>query len=303
VFILKEIRHLHITLHEGTYSAPTGFSTSTVLGDDVAWNPSSYSLCIVAGHTSELPSHIHASPVPFPSIPDLDPDLAHVSRFTGHNVLRLPVSNRGVTNRLPAGRSFSDVPSAPRLSTSVATSRRLMSLENQPLSITSLESAAADATQGDPDISNGSPTHTIPRLISRDSPASPRSEKWTIIPSPVVSDSAPPPIPMSTVSPTSTVNPLNSESPHSQSEDIPRAPGSPSSSPPLAHLQLVSDLDSQASVTQHDIRDVDPSAPIEAFRHSGSSAGEDPGVSESISRLEGYRRDSTRSWLRVTNVP
>jgi hypothetical protein len=236
--------------------------------------------------------------VPFPPVPDLGPDSAHMSRFTGHNALRFPASNRGATNRRRAVLSFSDVPDAPQLSMPVATTRRHMSLENQPLFVPSLDAAATGATRGGPDTSTGTPTHPIPRNISRDGLSLQKSGE-TIFPSPVVSDLAPPPIPMSIASPTTDPldPPLNLESLHAQSEDVPRAPGSPYSSPPLARLQLVSDLDSG---TQDD---VDSSAPIEAFRHSHPSVAADRGSSESTSQSGGYRRDSNRSWLRVANMP
>jgi hypothetical protein len=49
-----------------------------------------------------------------------------------------------------------DAPDAAQRSVSVVTPQRPVSLESQPLSITSLDIAPADSTQGDPDISTSS---------------------------------------------------------------------------------------------------------------------------------------------------
>jgi hypothetical protein len=296
-FILREIRHLFTTLHEDTYSPPTGFST-TLHGDDFAWDPSSYPLCNIVRHTSVPLPHIRASAVPVVAVPHLHPPPAHMPRFTGHNVPRFPTPSWGTTSRLLTEPSSSDMPDAPQYSVPV-------SLESQPLSITSLDIAAAGATPGDPDTSTSPQTHPTPRPIPRDGSASQRSEELATVP-PVVSDPAPPPIPMSTVGQTDPVDvPPNLDSPQPQSEDIPRVPGSPSSISSLARPQLTSALDPQnigTTTAQHDIRDVDPSISIEAFHQLRLSAVADPDTSGSTSRPEeDTRRESNQSSLRVTN--
>ena len=294
VFILREIRHLYVTLHEGTYSAPTAFSASTAHGDETVWHPMSYPFCNVASHTSVPLPHIHTPTVPITAAHHLNPTLAHMSNFTGHNIPHFLSPDWGTSGQLQSESSFGDVLDAPQLLVSADTSQRPVSVDSQPLSITSLDIAAAHATQGDPDTSTGSLTHPIPQPISPGGSPSQRSEELTIVPSPVVSDSAPPPIPMPTVSRTNPVpvdpppNLGSPDSPHPQSEDVPHAPGSPSLPSPSADPQLASGLDSQTigtTTAQHDPRDADSSAPIEASRHSPPSAVVDPDTSESTSDL------------------
>ena len=295
IFILREIRHVYITLHDGTYSAPTAFSSSTH-GDDSVWDPMSYPSCNIAGHASVPPSHSYASAAPF-SAPYTDPFLAHTSHFAGQNVPHFSASNWG-TDQPQVESSFGNVVDATQRSISVATSHvSLETFESQPLSTASLNRAAADTTQGDPNISTSSLTHPISQPISRDGSPSQRSEELTVTVAspPVVSDSAPPPIMMSTVSQINTVDfPPKLESPHPQSGDIFHAPGSPSLSSPFIDPQLASDLDYQiigTTTAQHDTRDANSSAPIEAFRKSRPSAVADPNISESTLRPGDYGRD------------
>ncbi|KAI0246132.1 hypothetical protein BJV78DRAFT_1158111 [Lactifluus subvellereus] len=62
VYILSEIRHIYIALHQGTDSAPTAFSASTRHSDDILHQPSSYPLCNIPGH----PSHIYEAVIGAP---------------------------------------------------------------------------------------------------------------------------------------------------------------------------------------------------------------------------------------------
>ena len=50
VEILREIRLLYISLHQGTDAAPTAFSASTGQYDRILYEPSSYPLCDIASH-------------------------------------------------------------------------------------------------------------------------------------------------------------------------------------------------------------------------------------------------------------
>jgi hypothetical protein len=52
-YILREIRHNYIALHQGTDAAPTMFSASTADHDDILSHDSSYPLCNVAGHHTD----------------------------------------------------------------------------------------------------------------------------------------------------------------------------------------------------------------------------------------------------------
>ena len=56
VFILKEIRHLYIALHQGTDAAPTEFSASTY-DNKILREPSSYPFCNLASHHPNSISH------------------------------------------------------------------------------------------------------------------------------------------------------------------------------------------------------------------------------------------------------
>jgi hypothetical protein len=52
VYLLKEIRHIYMALHQGTDSAPTAFSASTLVINRILSDPSSYPLCNIPGHAS-----------------------------------------------------------------------------------------------------------------------------------------------------------------------------------------------------------------------------------------------------------
>jgi hypothetical protein len=56
-WILAEIRHLYIALHQGTDAAPTAFSESTASYDDILFQSSSYPLCNIPGHLSHPMHH------------------------------------------------------------------------------------------------------------------------------------------------------------------------------------------------------------------------------------------------------
>ena len=59
VYILIEIRHLYIALHEGTDAAPTAFSSFTYWLDEVLYEPSSYPFCDLASHRPDSTPHVH----------------------------------------------------------------------------------------------------------------------------------------------------------------------------------------------------------------------------------------------------
>ena len=50
VNILRNVRNVYITLHQGTDAAPTAFSASIDVSDPILDQPSSYPLCKIAGH-------------------------------------------------------------------------------------------------------------------------------------------------------------------------------------------------------------------------------------------------------------
>jgi hypothetical protein len=67
VFILREIRQLYISLHQGTNAAPTAFSISTAHFDNVLRQPSSYPLCNIHSHRPN--STAHGSITDSPTVP------------------------------------------------------------------------------------------------------------------------------------------------------------------------------------------------------------------------------------------
>ncbi|KAH9057258.1 hypothetical protein EDB87DRAFT_1823780 [Lactarius vividus] len=58
-YILKPIRNVYVALHQDTEATPTQFSATTGNQDDILRRPSSYPLCNIPGHHSDLTSHIH----------------------------------------------------------------------------------------------------------------------------------------------------------------------------------------------------------------------------------------------------
>ena len=302
VFILREIRHLYIALHEDTYSPPTAFSASTAHGEDSVWDPSSYPPCNVSSHAPETPPPVHVFAAPSAVVPQTDPVSLHTSHFMGQNVPRFSASHWGTTIPLPAEPSSSDLLYAPHPFIRVTTSSRPVSVESQALSITSLDIAAADITEGNADATSSPVTHPIPRSESPDGSTSRRSEELTVVASPVVSDSAPPPISSTVIS---GPNPMdvssNIESTQPQSEDVPGTPRSSSSSP-TTHPQPASGLESQiteslgtTAAQYDDTHDVDSSTPTPGFHRPRSLTLANPDISESTPLPEDHERDSGES--------
>ncbi|KAH8987039.1 hypothetical protein EDB92DRAFT_1877486 [Lactarius akahatsu] len=73
--ILRPIRHIYVSLHQDTDSAPTRFSASTKHWDAVLHKPSSYPVCKVAGHTHDnsVIQHNNTALVPFIPSPAASP--------------------------------------------------------------------------------------------------------------------------------------------------------------------------------------------------------------------------------------
>ena len=67
--ILRPIRNLFISLHEGTDSAPTRFSSATSDRDAVLWVPGAYPPCNVRGHihNDSAPTALAPDPAPSPT--------------------------------------------------------------------------------------------------------------------------------------------------------------------------------------------------------------------------------------------
>lgn len=301
VYILRQIRHLYIALHGDTSSPPTAFST-TAHGDDSVWDPStSYPPCNVPSHTAEPAPPVHVFAAPSAVVPQTDPTL-HMSHFTRQNAPRFSAPYWGTTIPLPAAQSSSDLLYAPHPFLRVAMPSRSVSVESQALSITSLDIAAAHLPEGNVGISTSSSvTRPIPRSESPDGSTLERSKELSVVNSPIVSDSPPPPIPSTVISGPNPMDiPSNIEYTQPPSEDVPRSPTSPSPSL-TAHPQLTSGLDAQVSesigttAVQDDTHDVASSTPGEGSHHPHSLALADPDISESTPRPEDHQRDSSQS--------
>jgi Family of unknown function (DUF6535) len=299
VSILREIHHLYIALHGGTHSPSTAFSASAAHDEDSLGDVLSYPPCNPSSHTSEPPPPAHTFAAPSAVVPQTGPASLHTSHLTGQNVPRFSAPHRGSTIPLPAGPSSSELLYAPHPFIRVAISSRPVSVESQALSITSLDIAAADLPEGNAGISTSPPvTHPIQRSESPDS--SPlQSEELTVVSSPVVSGSTPPPIPSTVISGPNLMDiPSNVESTQQQSEDVPRGPSSPS---PTASPQLATGLDSQitesigTTAAQYDTHDVASSTPTEGFHRQHSLTLVNPDISESTTLSEDHQRDSSES--------
>ena len=181
VFILREIRHLHAALHEGTYSPPTAFSASTAHGEGSIWDPSSYPSCNVSGHALEPPP-VHGFAAPSAAVLQTDPTSRHMSNVMGQNVPRISAPHGITTVPLPAEPSSTDLLYAPHPFIRVTTSLRPVSVESQALSITSLDITAAHQTEDNAHTSSSSLlVHPIPRLESPEGSTSHRSEELTVV--------------------------------------------------------------------------------------------------------------------------
>ena len=73
-FILKDLRHLYIALHQGTDAAPTAFSPSTDRFDPIMFAPSSYPSCDIPSHRPDSIAHSADPPIPIPTQPGHSPD-------------------------------------------------------------------------------------------------------------------------------------------------------------------------------------------------------------------------------------
>ena len=89
VYILREIRHHYIALHQGTDAAPTAFSASTNKYDDILHDPLSYPFCIA----SHRPDSIPQIPVPY---------------SIGHHVINFP--QPPIHLAIPPSQTDSDSP-------------------------------------------------------------------------------------------------------------------------------------------------------------------------------------------------
>jgi Family of unknown function (DUF6535) len=297
VSILREIRHLYNALHGGTYSPPTAFSASTAHDEDSLGDLSSYPPCNPSSYTSEPPPPVHTFTAPSAVVPQTGPASLHTSHSTGQNVPRF--SADAATIPLSAEPSSSDLLYAPHPFIRVAISSRPVSVDSQALSITSLDMDATLLTERNAGISTSPPVHPIQRSESPDSSPLQRSEELTVVSSPVVSGSAPPPIPSTVISGPNLMDiPSNVESTQQQSEDVPRAPSPPS---PTAPPQLATGLDSQitesigTTAAQYDTHDVASSTPTEGFHRQHSLTLVNPDISESTTLSEDHQRDSSES--------
>ena len=77
LYILREIRDIYITLHQGTGSAPTAFSASTRDYDFILYQLSSYPSCNIQGHA--IPEETVHPSAATPPRSDADPSAISTS--------------------------------------------------------------------------------------------------------------------------------------------------------------------------------------------------------------------------------
>ncbi|KAI0247165.1 hypothetical protein BJV78DRAFT_1285746 [Lactifluus subvellereus] len=166
VHILRYIRHIYIALHQGTDSAPTAFSASTRDHSSILYQLSSYPLCNIPGHGSNIheavvgppEETVHASAATLSDVPHPDAVPSTLSSFAGPD--GLPLS----TLTPPRSRiRFADEPSLHDMlqATTIIESSHLtppVNFENSQFPAISLESVTAAATQGPADTPIISPT-------------------------------------------------------------------------------------------------------------------------------------------------
>jgi len=98
VFILISIRHLYIALHQGTDAAPTAFSASADVYDQILEKPSSYPFCNLASHRPDSTPHIS------PLLPTQPPDASSHPTTDGGNTASRQAEQ--VNNTLEPPSSF-----------------------------------------------------------------------------------------------------------------------------------------------------------------------------------------------------
>ena len=102
VRILREIRLLYITLHQGTRAAPTAFSSSTQFYDVILSFPSSYPLCDITSHHPDsttplpLPLSNFRAVLPLPTRPADSPDASPRHSASGGSIVSRQVENASV---------------------------------------------------------------------------------------------------------------------------------------------------------------------------------------------------------------
>jgi len=229
VSILRQIRHLYVALHGGTYCASNGFSTSTSNSDGMAWQPSSYPLCNITGHRTDLMPRVremtagqatHASVVSVSANPPLNPTLIPSSVLTQHDIPSHPASNGSLSSQFPT-----EPPSG-----GVVEERQQAFVHTSPLSSSPKSQSPSPETAAVP-AASGSTDTPITSLMAQsgDVAASPGSGATTIILSSVVSDATASPDVMPTLSSDAAPVELPSTSEHDLHlvPQVPSAPESP----------------------------------------------------------------------------
>ncbi|KAI0247171.1 hypothetical protein BJV78DRAFT_955483 [Lactifluus subvellereus] len=163
-YILKEIRHIYIALHQGTDSAPTAFSASTDHFAVILYQPSSYPLCNIPGHGShihepvvDLPEDtVNASAATLSNVPHPDAVLTTIGPSAGPDVSPLPT----LTPHCSRIRSADEPSLHMSQATTIIESSHLtppVNLENNQFPAISFESATVAAIPGPADTPTTSP--------------------------------------------------------------------------------------------------------------------------------------------------
>ena len=132
VYILREIRLLYLSLHQGTAAAPTAFSASTSREDDLLYRASSYLLCDITDHRPDSTAHI---PVPIP--PSVPPPAHSPGALSGGGTVSRQVKRTNITG--PSS------PSDPMTSSNIGDSSRVAAATDR----TELASHTPEGTRQD----------------------------------------------------------------------------------------------------------------------------------------------------------
>ena len=283
VSIIRQIRHLYVALHGGTYFASNVFSTSTSNSDDIVWQPSSYPLCNIANHRSEFMPHLHGmatrratytSAATVSADPPLNPTLDPSSVLTQHNAPSRSASNGGFSSQLTSELPSGDAVDEPRQDF----------LHTSPLSASPKSQSPSPDTAAVPLASDNTDNSTTPLMAIA---ASPRNEATTIVSSSVIADATTSPDVMPTVS--SHAVPV--ELPSTSEPDLPLAPQITSAPEPPAAPSI------GTAGAQDNTGGSDSPTPtqteVSCYSHEPASA--DPGISASIPPHEDSQLDLDQS--------
>ncbi|KAI0246404.1 hypothetical protein BJV78DRAFT_1254830 [Lactifluus subvellereus] len=311
VYILRNIRHLYVALHQDTEATPTAFSASAHNSHGILRQRTSYPLCNLPSHCQDSTSRIqediigatstaHAPATIPPTILSPGATLATVAPSTRPDDM-LPsssASSPGISRPLPG-------PDPPQCFTQVTTSSQATAppLESHRLPTASPDVTTAGATQGTDISVIWSAANTIPYSTSSHG-TTPQHDEETLTSSPSIVPDVPPshflkPFPSSALAVSDALLadlPSSLDFAETRSEYIPYALVSLSPSPTTTCLHItpqapsIFDSDIVASISTLDAhdraRDLNVQAALEVSRNPRWSAPSVPDVDASAFQPE-----------------